>query len=122
VEKMTNLSVPESLAIDISKNVQKYRKLNKNYQNIKFKKLPLSRQLRIKEMLRVGYGVYEIMKKERILVSCLLQVQAEVQKSSSRMMIGSKTEEYATEEEMLTEFKCTYDDLSEQEKNIYNLT
>ncbi len=119
---MTNLSVPESLAIDISKNVQKYRKLNKNYQNIKFKKLPLSRQLRIKEMLRVGYGVYEIMKKERILVSCLLQVQAEVQKSSSRMMIGSKTEEYATEEEMLTEFKCTYDDLSEQEKNIYNLT
>jgi hypothetical protein len=33
----------------------------------------------------------------------------------------SKYQYSQTEEEMLTEFTCTYDELSEQEKVIYNL-
>ena len=115
------MSIPEELRIDISNNVKNSLKSKKNYRNIKFKNLPLSKQLRIREMLRVGYGVYEVMRKEKILISCLIQVQADVERTSSKLMVGSKTEEYATEEEMIAGFQCSYDDLSEIEKNIYNM-
>ena len=38
----------------------------------------------------------------------------------SRGAIGSKTESYATEEEMLNGFTCSVSDLSESEIEIYN--
>ena len=39
----------------------------------------------------------------------------------SRGAIGSKTESYATESEMLNGFKCNVNDLSESEMDIYNM-
>lgn len=102
-----------------SNRKRKSLRLLNSYKRSKFARLPISQQLRIKDMLRAGYGVYEVMRLEKVLVSCLIQVLDDVGKVSSRMTLGSKTESYATEEEMITGFQCTYDDLSEEEKLIY---
>lgn len=105
--------------IDFNKRKKSLRAKN-SYSKSRFSSLPISQQLRIKDMLRAGYGVYEVMRMEKVLVSCLIQVMEDVGKVSSRMTLGSKTESYATEEEMITGFQCTYDDLSEEEKLIYH--
>jgi hypothetical protein len=90
-----------------------------SYKISKFSRLPILQQLRIKDMLRAGYGVYEVMRMEKVLVSCLIQILEEVGKVSSTMKMGNKTETYATEEEMINGFQCTYNDLSKEEKLIY---
>ena len=104
--------------IELNKK-RKLLKVPRTYKRSKFSSLPISQQLRIKDMLRAGYGVYEVMRLEKVLVSCLIQVLDEVGKVSSKMTLGSKNDSYATEEEMITGFQCTYDDLSEEEKLIY---
>ncbi|NBQ17521.1 hypothetical protein EBU24_04340 [bacterium] len=48
------------------------------------------------------------------------RLDKEKAKYFSKAIIGYKDTAYATEEEMLTEFTCTYEDLSPSEKSIYN--
>lgn len=103
-----------------SNRQRKFLRVPNSYKKSKFSRLPISQQLRIKDMLREGYKVHEVMRMEKVLVSCLIQVMEEVGKVSSRMTLGSKTESYATEEEMIIGFQCTYNDLSEEEKAIWN--
>lgn len=104
-----------------SNRKKKSLRVPNSYKKSKFSRLPISQQLRIKDMLRAGYGVYEVMRLEKVLVSCLIQVLDDVGKVSSRMTLGSKTESYATEEEMINGFQCSYEDLSESEKVIWNM-
>lgn len=86
-----------------------------------FKYLPIKKQVRIKALVLDGYPLYALSDKERINVSCLMKIKDEVNKVSSTMIIGSKTEPYATEKEMIDGFIIpTYESLSESEKAMYN--
>jgi hypothetical protein len=51
-----------------------------------------------------------------------IQLERERQKELDKKKIyfGHKNESYFTEDEMLEGFKCSYEDLSESEKYIYN--
>lgn len=50
-----------------------------------------------------------------------IRLEKEQEKYFKRAIIGSKNESYATEEEMIDGFKCTYNDLSDSEKKIFNV-
>jgi hypothetical protein len=87
-----------------------------------FKNLPVREQIRIKSLLLDGYPLYALSDKERINVVCLMKIKDEVNKISSSLIFGGKSEPYATEQEMIDGFVIpTYESLSESEKEIYNL-
>lgn len=87
-----------------------------------FKSLPVREQIRIKSLLLDGYPLYALSDKERIRVVCLMKIKDEVNKVSSSLIFGGKSEPYATEQEMIDGFIIpTYESLSESEKEIYNL-
>lgn len=87
-----------------------------------FRNLPVKQQIRIKALLIDGYPIYALSDKERINVVCLMKIKDEVNKVSSSLIFGYKTEPYATEQEMIDGFIIpTYESLSESEKEIYNL-
>lgn len=86
-----------------------------------FRNLPVREQIRIKALLLDGYPLYALSEKERINVVCLMKIKDEVNKVSSSLTFGSKTEPYATEQEMIDGFVVpTYESLSESEKIMYN--
>lgn len=87
----------------------------------KFNELPINKQVQIKKRLKQGEGVYPIMEEFHILPSSLLLEVEDMQKLKSSMCLGNKDEAYNTEEEMILGFRCSYNDLSPAEKNIYNL-
>jgi hypothetical protein len=87
-----------------------------------FKNLPVREQIRIKSLLLDGYPLYALSDKERIRVVCLMKIKDEVNKISSSLIFGGKSEPYTTEQEMIDGFVIpTYESLSESEKEIYNL-
>ncbi len=70
------------------------------------------------------YSAYRLKKKYKVSVGYLANLKLENEREynvSSKAVLGSKTAAYATEDEMLNGFSCTYEDLSPSEKSIYNL-
>lgn len=67
----------------------------------------------------------ELNKRATRISKCQIEGQKRLDKEKakyfSKAIIGYKDTEYATEEEMLRGFTCTYADLSESEKLIYDL-
>jgi hypothetical protein len=69
------------------------------------------------------YSVYRLKKKYKVSVGYLANLKLENEREynvSSKAVLGSKTAPYATEEEMINGFTCTYTDLSPIKKNIYD--
>jgi hypothetical protein len=86
-----------------------------------FKNLPVREQIRIKSLVLDGYPLYALSDKERIRVVCLMKIKDEVNKISSSLIFGGKSEPYATEQEMIDGFVIpTYESLSESEKMMYD--
>ncbi|MFY8170435.1 MAG: hypothetical protein ACOVK2_04890 [Candidatus Fonsibacter sp.] len=50
----------------------------------------------------------------------LKRMELEKLRMQTKVGLGHKNEAYATELEMLTDFTCTYEDLSPSEKSIYD--
>jgi len=53
-------------------------------------------------------------------IQAKIRLEKELAKRSNRAVIGFKNEAYDSEENMINGFSCTYEDLSESEKSIYN--
>jgi hypothetical protein len=53
-------------------------------------------------------------------IQAKIRLEKELAKRSNRAVIGCKNEAYATEQEMINGFSCTYEQLSESERQIYN--
>ena len=49
-----------------------------------------------------------------------LERERKFKNQATKIHFGYKNESYHTEEEMINGFSCTYEDLSEQEKEIYD--
>lgn len=66
----------------------------------------------------------ELNKRATRISRCQIEGQKRLDKEKakyfSKAIIGYKDTEYATEEEMINGFSCTYSDLSPSEKQIYN--
>ncbi len=66
----------------------------------------------------------ELNKRATRISKCQIEGQKRLDKEKakyfSKAVLGYKDTEYATEEEMLRGFTCTYEDLSPIEKNIYD--
>lgn len=90
----------------------------------KKKKLTIKEEVEIVKHLLDGFGIYWIMTFMRldvhIHVSRLFHIQRRVLDNPNKMHFGNKTEAYYTEEEMLTPPSYKYEDLSPQEKELYN--
>jgi hypothetical protein len=70
------------------------------------------------------YSAYRLKKKYKVSVGYLANLKLENEREyniSSNAVLGSKTAAYFTEQEMINGFSCTYEQLSESEKKIYNL-
>lgn len=66
--------------------------------------------------------MYQIIKLEKVSVSSLHLLFAEVQKPVSRGKIGYRNEAYWNEEEMINGYQIpTFDELSESEKVMFNM-
>jgi Fe-S cluster biosynthesis and repair protein YggX len=98
-------------------------KTNKRkYHTKHFQNLPLDVQRRIYNLISRGKTLYQIIKLEKVSVSSLHLLFEEIQKPVSRGKIGHRNEAYHTEDEMINGYITpTYEDLSENEKLIYNL-
>ena len=94
--------------------------------------VPTYRLVKILKGLKFGSEEYEVIyhilkrRNDRKLanfgrraVSQLIYEHQKIEKNVICAQIGSKKEEYCTEAEMLTEFQCSYSDLSEHEKAIF---
>lgn len=100
---------------------QEGTKNKKKYHSNHFKNLPVENQKRIYDLILRGKSLYQIIKLEKVSVSSLHLLFAEVQKPVSRGKIGYRNEAYWSEEEMINGYQIpTYNELSESEKLIYN--
>ena len=69
------------------------------------------------------YSAYRLKKKYKVSVGYLANLKLENEREyniSSKAVLGSKTAPYATEDEMINGFSCTYADLSPIEKKMYD--
>jgi hypothetical protein len=66
----------------------------------------------------------ELNKRATKVHKCQIEGQKRLDKEKakyfSKAVLGYKDAAYATEDEMLNGFSCTYDDLSPSEKSLYN--
>ncbi len=53
-------------------------------------------------------------------IQAKIRLEKELAKRSNRAVIGHKNEAYFTEYEMINGFSCTYEQLSESEKSIFD--
>jgi hypothetical protein len=53
-------------------------------------------------------------------IQAKIRLEKELAKRSNRAVIGCKNEAYATEDEMISGFSCTYEQLSPSEKSIFD--
>jgi len=110
--------VQNTLTYDISKS-----DISSNYNNNSM--AGISEELRKEIKWNVMfYSAYRLKKKYKVSVGYLANLKLENEREynvSSKAVLGSKTASYATEQEMLNGFTCTYADLSPSEKSIYNL-
>ena len=54
-------------------------------------------------------------------IQAKIRLEKELSKRSNRAVIGYKNEAYDSEENMINAFSCTYEQLSECEKKIYDI-
>lgn len=69
------------------------------------------------------YNLGKLRKKYKVSNGYLALLRMDAEKREGGYSVasfGSKTDTYASEEEMLQGFKCTFEDLSSEEKKIYN--
>lgn len=69
------------------------------------------------------YSAYRLKKKYKVSVGYLANLKLENEREyniSSKAVLGSKTAPYATEDEMINGFSCTYENLSPIEQKIYD--
>jgi hypothetical protein len=69
------------------------------------------------------YSAYRLKKKYKVSIGYLANLKLENEREyniSSKAVLGSKTAPYFTEDEMLNGFSCTYEQLSDSEKSIYD--
>lgn len=118
----------KELMNDISENVRKYQESKKKRKKIDFSRYSTAR---LKEEIvkyendpSIFLTIFYILKsRQSPVVMCneaRMQLERERIMSVVPVHFGKKDESYQTEEEMLSGFKCTFDDLSTQEKQIYN--
>lgn len=112
-----------SIEYNTTKNSQtslrSYKKRKKYYSKM-FEKFPIREQLKMRDMLNSGYGVYHVAKVFSVSISSLILIADDINKPQSKMILGVKNESYCSEEELITGFKCSYEDLSVEEKTIWN--
>lgn len=88
------------------------------------KHLTIKEEAEIVRHLLDGFGIYWIMNFMRldvhIHVSKLIYIQRRVLDNTNKIHFGNKKEAYNTEEELLATPSYTYEDLSPQEKELYN--
>lgn len=53
-------------------------------------------------------------------IQAKMRLEKELAKRSNRAVIGYKNEAYFSEEEMINGFSCTYEQLSQSEKSIFD--
>lgn len=81
----------------------------------------IERNLSNPEVLREIYNILEIRIKFKYhSVQAQNTLQKEKEESITPIHYGSKHEPYYTEKEMEEKFKCTYEDLSKEEKEMYD--
>jgi hypothetical protein len=69
------------------------------------------------------YSAYRLKKKYKVSVGYLANLKLENEREynvSSKAVLGSKTTAYFTEDEMISGFSCTYEQLSPSEKSIFD--
>lgn len=94
----------------------------KKYYKKDFKRLSHEERSKVFDLINRGFGVYAIIKQVDVSISSLTLLFSDIAKPVSKLKLGYKNEAYCTEEEMIQGYKVpTYDELSESEKNIYNL-
>lgn len=88
------------------------------------KPLTLKEEAEIVRHLLDGFGIYWIMNFMKldvhIHVSKLFYIQRRVLDNPNKIHFGHKNQAYNTEEELLTPPSYKYEDLSPQEKELYN--
>lgn len=99
----------------------------KKYQCYTFNYLKKVRKKIVDDPLKENVITYIILKRENRLVEyyskeSIKQLRKEKQEEldKNKIYFGYKKEAYYTEEEMIEGFKCSYEDLSESEKAMYN--
>ena len=99
----------------------------KKYQGYTLNYLKKVRKKIVDDPLKENVINYIILKRENRLVEyyskeSIKQLRKEKKEAldKNKIYFGYKNEAYHTEDEMIDGFKCTYDDLSESEKAMYN--
>jgi hypothetical protein len=68
--------------------------------------------------------INELSKRANRVSKCEIEgrkrIEKELEKFSTKLHLGYKNEAYFTELEMLNGFTCTFEDLSQSERQIYN--
>lgn len=122
--------VQNTLTYDISKsNISDYS--NNDYNTIYIMTSDYAKKLATEDLTRRLQRqpfnttiLNELNKRATRISKCQIEGQKRLDKEKakyfSKAIIGYKDSEYATEDEMLNGFSCTYEDLSPSEKSIYN--
>ena len=117
IRSCLRMIVLNTLIYDISKI-----NISSNYNNNRMAGISAELRAEIKWNV-LSYSAYRLKKKYKVSVGYLANLKLENEREyniSSKAVLGSKTAAYATEEDMLNGFSCTYEDLSPSEKSIYN--
>jgi hypothetical protein len=122
--------VQNTLTYDISKsNISDYS--NNHYNTIYIMTSDYARKLATEDLTRRLQRqpfnttiLNELNKRATRVSKCQIEGQKRLDKEKakyfSKAIIGYKDTAYATEQEMLNGFSCTYEDLSPSEKKIYD--
>ena len=94
----------------------------KKYYKKDFKRLTHEERGKVFDLINRGVGVYAIIKQVDVSISSLTLLFSDIAKPVSKLKLGYKNDTYCSEDEMIQGYQIpTYDELSESEKNIYNL-
>jgi len=130
IRSCLRMIVQNTLTYDISKsNISNYS--NNHYNTIYIMTSDYARKLATEDLTRRLQRqpfnttiLNELNKRATRVSKCQIEGQKRLDKEKakyfSKAIIGYKDAEYATEEEMLNGFTCTFEDLSPSEKSIYN--
>lgn len=123
------MTLSQDLMNDISKNVQNTLKSKKKRVKTDFSRYSTERlKIEIKKYEDnpiIFLKIYSILQVRSypatICPKAQIQLEREKEKSIVPIHYGYKNESYFTEEEMINGFQCSYEDLSESEKVIWNM-
>ena len=123
------MTLSQDLMNDISKNVQstlKSKKKHKKTDYTRYSTARLREEIKLHEDNPLVFlEIYSILQVRSYAPSmCIkaeMQLERERVKMTTPVCYGYKHEAYDSEESMINGFQCSYDDLSESEKVIYNM-